>query len=52
VLEKALARESAERRNLERLADDLETELAARDVTIASFQTGPSLSRLILPGRR
>ena len=51
VLEKALSRESAERRNLERLADDLETELAARDAVITSIQKGPSLSRLILPGR-
>lgn len=50
VLERALARESAERRNLDRLVDELEAELAVRDARLAA-QTAPSGSRLIMPGQ-
>lgn len=50
-IEKALTREIAERQSLERLAEDLETELAARDVAIAAAQDRTGASRLILPGR-
>lgn len=51
ILEKALSRESAERRNLDRLVDELEAELAARDATLAAVQAGAVVPRLILPGQ-
>lgn len=50
-IEKALTQEIAERQSLERLAEDLETELAARDAIIAAAQDRAGPSRLILPGR-
>ncbi|QFU07173.1 hypothetical protein PARPLA_00883 [Rhodobacteraceae bacterium THAF1] len=48
MMEKALTRESMERQNLERLVDELEAELVARDALLAqrAYGTGP---RLILP---
>lgn len=50
-LERALTREIAERKSLERLTEDLEAELAKRDAVIAAAQQGAGTARLILPGR-
>jgi len=50
VLEKALARESAERQNLDHLVDELEAELAARDLRLEAH-AGAARSLLIMPGQ-
>ena len=51
VLEKALAREMMGREDAQRLIDDLEQELVARDAQIVAMQTGTDRPRLIMPER-